>query len=415
MTLVSSSIYTFIATAMKMLTGLIINKFIAIYIGPSGLAVIGNFQSIVQLILTLSQAGIANGAVKYTAQYRSEGKNIAPLFSTTAKICLISSSLVGVSLILLSSQLSARFLNSEDYYYVLILLGLTAPLLALNSILISIINGLKEIRLWFEINIVQSLSSLFFATVLIAVWGLKGALVALSTYQSLVFFILLRKLKGHLVIKLSQFRSKVDPALAKQLFAYSIMALTSAVAVPVSHIIIREYIGSNLGWESAGYWQALWYISTMYLMVVTTSLGVYYLPRLSEIKVKSELTQELRKGLCLIVPFVSLMAFAIYLTRDLLIGILFSEEFLVLRDLLLWQLVGDVIKVAAWLIGYVTVARAMVKTFVVLEIFGSLTFVIISISFVSVYGLVGITYAYSLNYAVYLLVMLLIYRKIALK
>ena len=415
MTLVSSSIYTFIATAMKMLTGLIINKFIAIYIGPSGLAVIGNLQSIMQLIVTLSQAGIANGAVKYTAQYRIDEKNIAPLFSTAAKICLIASSVVGVVLILLSRPLSVQFLNSADYYYVLVLLGATAPFLALNSILISIINGLKEIRLWFEINIIQSLSSLIFATVLIAVWGLKGALVALATYQSVVFVILLRKLKGHLIIKISQFKLKIEPALAKQLFAFSIMALTSAVAVPVSHIIIREYIGSNLGWESAGYWQALWYISTMYLMVVTTSLGVYYLPRLSEIKVKSELTQELQKGLCLIVPFVSLMAFAIYLTRGFLIGILFSEEFMVLRDLLLWQLVGDVIKVAAWLIGYVTVARAMVKTFVVLEILGSLVFVILSISFVSVYGLVGITYAYSFNYFVYLLVMLLIYRKITLK
>ena len=62
------------------------------------------------------------------------------------------------------------------------------------------------------------------------------------------------------------------------------MAITSALTVPVSHMIVRNYIGENLSWDDAGYWQGIWYISTMYLMVITTSLSVYYLPKLSEIQ-----------------------------------------------------------------------------------------------------------------------------------
>lgn len=67
------------------------------------------------------------------------------------------------------------------------------------------------------------------------------------------------------------------------------MALTSAVTTPVASLLIRNYIGNHISLAAAGYWQAIWYISTMYLMVVTTALGVYYLPKLSEIKNEREL------------------------------------------------------------------------------------------------------------------------------
>ena len=71
------------------------------------------------------------------------------------------------------------------------------------------------------------------------------------------------------------------------------MALVSIATVPISHLIIRNYIGENLSWDDAGYWQGMWYISTMYLLVVTTSLGVYFLPKLSEIQDKLELKKEI--------------------------------------------------------------------------------------------------------------------------
>lgn len=62
------------------------------------------------------------------------------------------------------------------------------------------------------------------------------------------------------------------------------MAVTSAVCVPVSHILVRNHLGETFGQEYAGYWEAMWRLSAAYLMLVTTTLSVYYLPMLSELK-----------------------------------------------------------------------------------------------------------------------------------
>lgn len=62
------------------------------------------------------------------------------------------------------------------------------------------------------------------------------------------------------------------------------MSMIHILTVPVSFIIIRNYITDTLSMEHAGYWQGLTKISDTYLMFITMSLSVYYLPRLSEIK-----------------------------------------------------------------------------------------------------------------------------------
>lgn len=50
MTLIKTSILSLIATFFKMLSGLVINKAVSVYIGPSGLALIGQFQTLLKLL-----------------------------------------------------------------------------------------------------------------------------------------------------------------------------------------------------------------------------------------------------------------------------------------------------------------------------------------------------------------------------
>ena len=212
--------------------------------------------------------------------------------------------------------------------------------------------------------------------------------------------------------KWEYFKQGVDKDSLIKLSKYSLMAITSATAAPVSFLIIRNHIGENLGWDSAGYWQGIWYISTMYLMLVTTTLGVYYLPRLSEIQDNKELRKEIFSGYKIIMPIVIVASLVIFLLKEYVVLIAFSKNFMPMIDLFAWQLIGDVIKIASWLLAYLMLAKAMTKTYISLEILGSLSFVLLSIYFVDNYGLVGITYAYALNYFLYMFVMIYIFRKV---
>ena len=407
MTLVKTSFLSFIATAMKLLSALAINKAVAVYVGPSGLALIGQFQNFTQLVMTAAQGAINSGVSKYAAEYGKDNERIPVLFSTASKISLAASLIVGSGIVIFSNYASLQFLKSEEYGYIFIIFGFTIVLFVINNLLLSILNGLKEIKTWIMINIIQSLYSLVFTTLLIVFLGLDGALIALVTNQSVIFLIVIWMLRKHPVIKLENFKGAFDKSEAKKLGGFALMAITSAATIPVSHLIVRNYLGETLSWEHAGYWQAMWYISAMYLMVVTTTLSIYYLPRLSEITDKAELRKELWQGYKIIMPIVIAMSVMIFLLKDFIIWLLFTEDFAPMRELFLWQLVGDVVKLAAWLIAYLMIAKAMTQTFITTEIVFSLSFVLLSTWFVDQYGLIGMSYSFTLNYTLYFFTILI--------
>ncbi len=415
MTLIKTSLLSFIATVVKLLAGIVINKAVAVYIGPSGLALVGQFQNFSQLVMTVAQGAINAGVTKYTAEYGKESERIPILFSTASKISLFSSIIVGIGIVFFSSFASEYFLRSDNYRYIFFIFGFTIILFVINGLLLSIINGLKEIKTWVSINIIQSIYSLFFTTILIVFLGLNGALIALVTNQSVILIIVLWMLRKHPVIKLENFKGNFDSLEAKKLSRFALMAITSAATVPVSHLIIRNYIGKNLGLDAAGHWQAIWYISTMYLSVVTTALGIYYLPRLSEITDKNELRKELWLGYKIIMPIVIMMSVTIFLLKDFIIWLLFTKDFAPMRELFLWQLIGDVLKLASWLIAYLMLAKAMTKTFIITEIAFSVSFVFLSIWFVNQFGLIGMSYSFAINYTLYLIFVYLLLKESWLK
>ncbi|EGO4680793.1 O65 family O-antigen flippase, partial [Escherichia coli] len=391
MNLIRTSLLSVISTFFRLLSALVINKAIATFIGPTGLALIGQFQNFTQIALVLAQGGINNGVVKYNAELISENKDITILNSTAIRISLLSSLFIGFLMAIFSNYLSDYIFNSPNYSYVFIVFGITIFFFVINQLLLSILNGLKEIRLFIGINISQSIYSLIFTSLAILTYGLVGALIAMVTNQSIIFITVVWRLRKHPIISLRLFNANYDKKIANKLFKYSVMALTSILTVPLTNFILRNYIGNVIGWSQAGYWQAIWYISSMYLMVITTALNIYYLPRLSEIKDKKEIKKELLNGYVLIIPFIVLLTLGIFFLKEYIVLILFNKDFYPMLELFKWQLVGDVIKISAWLLSYIMLAKAMTKEFIITEILFSMLFVIVSLIYINVFGLIGVT------------------------
>jgi len=410
MNLIKTSYLSLIATVIKLLSALVVNKFVAMFIGPSGLALIGQLQSFSQISMTCSKGAINNGVTKYIAEYRSEDKRVEEVLGTAFWITVICSIFVGAVMLMLSERLSIAIFESLDKKFVFLLFGCTIIFFSLNQLLLSVINGYKKVKVFVSLNIIQSLYSLVFTSILVYMFGLNGALVALVTNQSIVFVIGVYVLRKEIKKKLSSI-CFFEVSEARKLFKFSLMAITSSLTVPLSHLFVRNYLGENIGWENAGYWQAIWYVSTMYLMVITTSLSTYYLPRLSEIRTKVELRKELLYGYKILLPIVVALSFSMYLMRDFIILVLFSESFIQMRELFKWQLVGDVFKISSWLLSYILLSKVMTKEFIICEIIFAVSFSILTAVYVNSHGLLGVTYAYALNYIIYLMVMVLLTKK----
>ena len=57
-----------LSVLVKIAGGLISSKIIAVYIGPSGLALVGNFRNFIRQAEVFSMLGFENGIIKYIAE-----------------------------------------------------------------------------------------------------------------------------------------------------------------------------------------------------------------------------------------------------------------------------------------------------------------------------------------------------------
>ena len=193
------------------------------------------------------------------------------------------------------------------------------------------------------------------------------------------------------------------------------MALASAAADPTSQLILRSYLTSQTSLADAGLWEAMNRMSGMYLMVIETSLVVYYLPKLARIDNEAEIQKEVINVFKLIVPPLLVLLLLIFLSKNFIIEILLDDKFKGMENLFAFQLTGDFFKICSWLLAYLMIAKSMTKMFITTEILFSLTFVVFGVIFIPMYGNVGAAMGYAINYLIYLGAMLLIFRKVLLR
>lgn len=405
MTLVKTSLLNAIAVVIKMLTMLGLNKILAIYVGPAGYAAIGNFQNAVQMMSTFASGAINTGVVKYTAEYHDEEEKQRQVWRTAGTIAVLGSVVAGMGVLLFSKQMALWFLQDESYSTVFVWFSITLVFYIFNTLLLAILNGKKEIYRYIIANIAGSMFSLAVTSVLAIKFGLLGALTALAIFPSFAFVVTLYLCYKAKWFKFSYLFGGLDKKILLNLSKYTAMALTSAVCVPVSHILIRNHLGNSFGLEAAGYWEAMWHLSGAYLMLVTTTLSLYYLPRLSELKEPAEIKEEILQGYKIILPVAAACGLVIYLLRDFIIEVLFTSDFIPMRELFAWQMVGDTLKIGSWILAYLMLGKAMMKLFIISEIIFAAGFYGWTYLLTGIYGLEGVAIAHVVNYAIYWMVM----------
>lgn len=413
MSLLRTSLLNAIAVAVRMLAMLGLNKLLAVYVGPAGYAAIGQFQNAVTMITSFASGAINTGVTKYTAQYHNDVRAQQTVWRTAGTISVSCAALASILIALFNHELAALVLKDERQGSVFLWLSATLILFVLNALLMAILNGKKEVPLYVSANIATSIVTLLATWVLARVWGLYGAMVALAINQSIVFFVTLGLCLRTNWFQLHLLFGRIDKLIARKLAGYALMAMVTAFAVPMSQLLIRDHLVNEFGWTNAGLWQAVTKISDMYLMLITTTLTVYYLPRLSEINDAQQLRKEINKVYRFILPVTIAGAAAVYLLRHWLIRTLFTPDFAPMSDLLGWQLLGDIVKIGSWVLGFVMLARAMTKSYIITELVFSFSLVALTYALTPLFGLKAAVIAFLINYLLYWLCIALILNKTA--
>ncbi|WP_395049876.1 O-antigen translocase [Flavobacterium sp.] len=401
-----------LSIVLRLFIGLITSKVLAIFVGPSGLALLGNFRNFVGSFETVSTLGFQNGIVKYVAESKEKETELKKYVST------IVISISAVSLLLSGFLFSFPDFCNElifgidfKYSFIFRAFAIALPWYALSLVLVSIINGLGKFKKVLYINIIGNFIGLFVSVFFVSKFQIAGALLSIIITPSLLFLVSFyytnKELSLFNLIRLRFFDFKI----IKNLSHYFLMALVSGVIGSVVYIAIRKNIILNIGIQQAGYWEAISKISSYYLLFVSSILTLYFLPKLAVAKNNQETKKILHSFYKTVFPIFIITLTIIYFSRFFIIKLLFTKEFLPVSSLFFWQLLGDILKVASLILGYQFFAKKMTVAFIISELFSLGVLYFVSDYLIKIFGIEGIVMAQAFDNFIYLLILGVYFKK----
>ena len=395
--------------SIKIIAGIIISKFIAIFVGPEGMALIGNLRNFLSTTQSIAIAGLYKGVVKYISKFKTNFKALTNTLSTVFYLGFFTALILAFTIYYNAEYFNDLIFLNNNYIYIIETLAIVLPFYALNMFVFSIMNGFSKYKILLIINIIGQILGLLVTVLLIWQDKIDGALVAVVITPALNLLITVVGIafRKNLMsfIKITNIKTSV----LKTLSPYMIMALVSAIALPIVYIFIRNYLISEISIKAAGYWTAVTRVSDYYLMFINSLMALYILPRFSEITTHKAFRKEVFNFYKTVLPIFALILGLIYLSRSLLVTLLFTEEFRPIEDLFGYQILGDFMRVMSMVIAYKFLAKKMFAHFIIIEIFLVVIMYVSSIYLIDIFGLKGAVMGHCLSYLMHFGIILLIF------
>ncbi len=410
--LVKVSGLTGISTFIRLLTSLGLSKYLAIMIGPSGLAIIGQLTNVTQTMISFCTLASTQAVTKYASEYKEDENQYYEFVTGVLKMLIISSIVVSFFSFFASDWLSIKVIGTTEYSSIFKVFAFNLCLFTLNGYLLAIINGKKQFKKYVKINIITSIISALLTMTLIWFYGVYGGLLSYVTAQSIILIFTFFAVRDEALKIFAELKNyKLKPQLVKKVLMFSLMTLVSMLMYPTSKLLIRTEIIQHTDLMAAGIWEGMNKISTMFLMLFTTTIPIYYLPRLSELKTAEKLKKEVYLTFKIIVPTIAFLALCIYLMRYYVIIIALSDTFLPMMDLFAIQLTGDIFRVISLVFGFTLVAKAKITQFIIIEILAILVYVGGTFLLIESLGLKAAVWSYLFSYLFYAIASFIMFQR----
>ena len=411
MNFIKTSFLSGLSTGISLLARLISTKIVAVYLGTNGMFLLGQLKDFLRLGNTISSFGIENGIVKYVAEFEEQKENLSNIIGTSFRINIISAFFVSLVILAFKNQIST-FLQidfDENFYFFLLVTSVISA--SIHTCFLSIYNGLNRIKLFVIVNIISNIVSAIILVLFVLKMQIIGAFYALVINQILSLIINIIFYAVYKPFLIQWIFKKYINEYFKKLSSFSIMAIVGPVCLIISSFIVRDYLYDKFGADYAGSWEAMWRISAIYLLFLITTFKFYLIPTFSKLN-DIELKKEVFKIWKIVVPIIILITIAVYFSKNIIINLLLSNEFILINSIIFFHLIGDIIKINCWVLGNIMISKAKTKSFVFFQIEWSLVFVTLTYIFIEKYGFVGVSISYFVTYIIHFSLLNIYFKKL---
>lgn len=391
------------ASVINIVAGLIKMKFAAVLLGPVGVGLIGLYQSLMQTSAAVASLGMTSAGTRRIAAVTQDDSAMVALVRRALLWGTLVQALVGGLVFwLLSGALSQGILESPDRTDEVAWLALGVALMVGAGAQTALLTGLRRIGDIARIQVGGGLLGAAGGVTALWAWG-EGGLLVMVLVAPLSTFIL-----GHLCVFRLTHKQDTSPlpVVVREWGGMAWLGLAlmiSTVITMAGHLIVRVMVQRDLGTEALGQFQAAWTIGMTYLTFILGAMGTDYYPRLSAvINDKTEATKLVNQQTEVTLLLTGPLLLAMMGCTPLVIRLLYTAEFDVANDILRWQLLGDILKLMSWPLGFVLLASGAGRMFIFTEFTGVGIFVLGVTLGLPLIGLAATGIAFIALYAIYL-------------
>lgn len=400
------------AQAVNILISILRMKVLAILLGPTGVGMLSIYNNLQGVATTAAGLGMGTSGVREIASVKGEEQALSRVRRVLLAAHLVQGVLAMGVVWLLREQISEWLFGDRSYATEVGLIGLAILLTLLGTAHTALLQGMRRI------------GDLGRVTVLSALVGTIAGLAAVWLYgePGLIWFVVVLPL-ATIVIAMRYTRRLPKPSASKRPSSVEIwdvwkpMAKLGAafmlggLATTATLLLVRGHITQELGLEAAGQFAAAWGITITYVGFLLGAMAADYYPRLTEVINDRAATIRLVNDQAQLVLAIGGPVLLLLIgLAPWVVTLLYSAEFVPAAELLQWQTVGNVFKLASWALAFSVVAAARSKTFVMIELSFNIVFLALIWCLLPVLGLTVTAIAFLVGYVVYLAIVYIVAR-----
>lgn len=394
--------------AINYILGLFRTKVVAVLLGPSGVGLIGMYQSIINTAATASALGLRSSGVREIARALGVGdhERAAQVTLAIRRLSILLGILASLIFVLMAPWLSRVVFG--DYTHVWALAGLSIILVfrGINQAQNTTLQGNRRIKELATLAVLGGVVSTVVAVFFYGFWGAKAIIsvlvlvsaitVSISVYYTRKFYT--RPEDDSWGQSLSLWRS---------LLALGLAVTWGGVLAVLVPLVVRTLIVRDLGLTANGIYMAAWAISGLLVQFITKAMSADFVPRLSQVsqnttEVNRLVNEQTEIGILLALPGVM----ATTILAPLVIRILYSVDFAPAAELMPWFLLGVMCQIVNWPMGMIVLAQGHSKVFALMNSISVPLHLAWVITLFHYHGLLGCAIGFALHNILYAVGML---------
>jgi len=336
-------------------------KLSALLLGAAGVGIVSQLTTMWSLFSVVSGFGFYNGMARHMAQHWSAKEYHAFRAHMSSSICLLFTSALTFSALgcIFSTELSHALFADKGAKAELVCLALLAtPFFVMSQVYRAMLNATRSVNWLVRARITADVLSVGALALFIWLFGLTGAVMGFISLHVLFLATTMWATKKALGIEyVTPDPRKFDAAQIRRNVGFGINGLLAVAIGIVATLLVSRWIIVDLGASQNGLFAMALKVGTVYLGGLSAAAGGYYFPTLAASKTDEEMFGHVNETLKLYLFIIAPAVVVLMTGGDILMQVLFSEEFVPAAMLLLLMLPADLFRITSETTGLALIAK----------------------------------------------------------